>query len=158
MIKKISLGVLCGIIATILVSPYDPWVQEKVGIAFKNIFAQAFQCTVTGQVQSFSIFNPHIIFKNFTLSSSDQHHGNWSWCASRYITGFSWSFFLLNRAIDMWIVINGLTATTDMYDGIPSIAPHIKDLMSVPDLPIELFLKSTQIRNASATITANETC
>lgn len=151
MIKKFILGLICGIIGTLFVAQNDPWVQEQIGNTFKATYARAFHCTVTGKVETVDFIHPHIALSNFSLSSSDGN-GNWSWTAQQYHTGFSWSFFLLQRTVDMWVSAKNLTATTDMHKGIPSITPHIKALMSVPDLPIKILLKSTKIKNVSLSI------
>ncbi len=157
MVKKFVFGIFCGIIATLFVIQSDPWVHYQIGTLIKAIYAKAFRCTVTGHVQSINFFNPHIVLTDLSLTSPKDGHGAWSWKAKRYTTGFSWSFFFKNRAIDMWIVAENLTASTDVHEGMPSIAPHVKALMSVPDLPIKIFLKSTQIRNAFLTLTNGET-
>ena len=154
MIKKLILALFCGIVGTLFVAQSDPWVHQQVGAAFKATYARAFHCTVTGNVEAVDFVHPRIILSNFSLSSSDGK-GNWAWTAQQYHTGFSWSFFLLHRTIDMWVSAKNLTATTDMCDEMPSITPHIKALMSVPDLPIKIILKSTQIKNISLSIMAD---
>ncbi|TET36298.1 hypothetical protein E3J61_00860 [Candidatus Dependentiae bacterium] len=156
MIKKLILALFCGIIGTLFVAQNDPWVHQQIGNAFKTIYARAFHCTVTGNVEGVDFVHPHITLSNFSLSSSDGK-GNWAWTAQQYHTGFSWPFFLLHRTIDMWVSAKNLTVTTDMYDGTPSITPHIKALMSVPDLPIKIILKSTQIKNVSLSIIGEDT-
>ncbi len=156
MIKKLILGIFCGIIGTLFVAQNDHWVQQQVGIAFKKIYSHAFHCTVTGNVEAVDFIHPHIALSNFSLSSSDGK-GKWSWTAQQYHTGFSWPFLLLHQTIDMWVSATNLTAATDMYNGMPSITPHIKALMSVPDLPIKILLKSTQIKNISLAIDGAET-
>lgn len=151
MIKKLIFALMCGIIGTVFVAQYDPWVHEKMGDILKATYARAFHCTVNGHVESVDFLHPQIILSNFSLTSSDDK-GTWSWKAQKYYTGFSWPFFLRYRTVDMWVAAKNLTATTSMYEGIPAITPHVKALMSVPDLPIKVLLKSTKIQNASLAI------
>lgn len=156
MIKQCILGIFCGIIGTLFIAQNDPWIHQQLGNAFKEIYARTFHCTVTGTVETIDFIHPRIVFSNFSLSSSDEN-GTWSWTAQQFQTGFSWSFFLLHRTLDVWVIAKDLAATTNIHNGIPSIAPHIQALMRVPNLPIKIIVKYTQVQNASLAIVDDKT-
>lgn len=151
MIKQISIGLLLGIAITLFRAQSDPWAHKNVGTLFFKILATAFNCNVSGTVESISIIPARMTINHLLFSSSDKSN-DWSWHAKKYTTGFSWFYLLFGSVIRMWVRLDNVDAYTATCDGQLAIYPHVKDLLKGPNLPIAFFLKSIDIRYGILTI------
>jgi len=151
MIKQIFFAFFVGIIVTFYIAQYDKWVQYKIGQAFKEVFEQSFDCSISFKVKEVNFFFPQLSFEQVVVTSRDDKE--WQWSCDRYITTFSWVRLFNRGSIDIAVIIEGLVMSSVVDNGLLTIAPHLEKIVQVPSLPIPAFLKSFVLKKANFHIT-----
>lgn len=144
MVLRIFLGIVLGILTTLFSVQNDPWVQNKVGIFFQNILSQTLDCDVSCAVEFFDVIHPRLYLRNLAMQDRD---ATWKWHADSYRSGFSWIDVMKTRCIPIWAQAKDVNVYSQLNNGNPAIAPHIKELIKGPDLPIPLFITQAKFRN-----------
>ena len=153
MIIRIILSTLLGLCGTLFIAQKDPWVKQKVGDAFTHILATTFDCEVSGNVIFFDVVNPRLFVTDLSMKALDN---SWHWSTKIYRSGFSWIDFIKNRFIPLWVHMKDLEADSKVRAGVPTIFPHIRDLLKGPDLPVPLALSEAKVRSAVLSISDND--
>lgn len=152
MIKQIILALFTGIIVTFFVAQHDKWVQYKIGQAFKEVFEQSFDCSISFVVKKVNFFSPELVLEQVIVCPRDSSN-DWQWRCNRYITTCTWGHLFNHGSIDISVTMDGLKMSSAMVDGLLAITPHLAKVIQVPSLPIPTFLKSLILKRATLYVT-----
>jgi len=150
MIKKIILGLLLGVVATLFMAQQDPYIQRLVAKAYADGFAQTYNCTMTYCLKNVSLLGARLELEDVCISPNNPE--GWSLKAAGYSTGFSWFNIIAFGAIDMDIAVNGLQAQTTFDNGMFGIMNFFNKIIYGPAIAIPLDFKGITCHNSSLEI------
>ena len=147
MIKQIILALFTGIMLIFFIAQHDKWVQYKIGQAFKEVFEESFDCSISFVVREINFFSPQLMLEQVVVVPRDGKE--WQWHCNRYVTTFNWGHLFNRGSIDIAVIMDGLAMSSVIVDNSLAIAPHLEKIMQVPSLPIPAFLKSLMLKGAT---------
>jgi hypothetical protein len=157
MIKRAIISLLFGIFIVLAYAPYDPWVKEQVGLAFKTTFEKNMGCRITFSMDQINLLSPTLILNNVCVAPLNDKDTSWQWRAKKYSTGFSWANLFIFGSIEMWAQIDQLSMQSALKDNELAIAPHLALLMVPPNFAIPLHLQSLVMKKAQFKAQDDET-
>lgn len=114
MIKKIVLALILGVATAMLIFERDPWVQARIGNAFKDYFSTTYQCSMTAEVEDVTLLHPSLVLRDVAVTG--RADAAWQWRAARFTVGFSWWQLLMYGIASLYVHM------VDMHTDIPSFA------------------------------------
>jgi hypothetical protein len=148
MIKRVIISLLFGIFIVLAYAPYDPWVKEQVGLAFKTTFEKNMKARIVFSMDQINLFSPKLVLNNVCVTPLDEEDTSWQWGAKTYSTGFSWANLFIFGSIEMWAQLDQLNMESLIKDGELTIAPHLALLMVPPNFSIPLHMQSLVMNKA----------
>ena len=109
MIKKILLGLLCGLIATVWLAQHDTRVKVWIADTIKKSLESLVPCTFSAEVAELNLFRPHFTLHNISVASADG--SSWRCEVKKYQVYFSWLHLFLNGSIDLNLIIDDVVLT-----------------------------------------------
>jgi len=147
MIKQIIIALFASIISIFFIAQYDHWVQGKIGHAFKEIFEQSFDCSISFVVKEVNFFSPRLVLEQVIVTPRNGQE--WQWHCSRYVMAFSWGHLFKQGSVDLAVIIDDLAMMSAIANNSLAIAPHLEKIIQTASLPIPLFLKSLLLKRAT---------
>jgi hypothetical protein len=143
--KKISFFLLIGLILTLFLAQFDPWVHNKLIYICQRIACESLGCTASFSIESLNFFSPSLVIRDIEMKALDE---TWLWKCKRCEMYSSWVQLLLKGVIDRHIIIDEFQCTSFIKDGVCAIEEHIIALISNSLLPIPSDIKSIVFKNS----------
>lgn len=156
MVKRITFGLILGMVMTVIFVQYDPWVHAQVGSLFTYSLSKSLDCRVRGTVRSVNFISPEIVFDDFSMAQQCDGDSEWHWNAKIYRTGFSWIDLIISGSIRLWAVVHDVAVTSKVINNQLAIQQHVENLLAPADSPIPIVLHDGYVHNGSLKLEHDE--
>lgn len=154
MLKTIIFSLFIGVLATLFVAQYDPWVRKVCAARVCTYLEQGTPCAATCALKSISFFSPELVCDNVTVKSTQG--AEWEWRARRVSVSFSWWHFIKHGRIDVQLYIDGCSGESSIVDDKLAVLPHIYHFFTPTPLPIPVTAKLIEFHDSSFLVTDME--
>ena len=156
LVRSATVGLLIGCIITIFCMQYDPWVKQRVGTAFKELFETSIGCRMRCCVQSLHLWKPALVLQDVCVTPRDDQE-QWHWTAKRLTVSCNWWHVCCYGIIDLHVVLEDSHTYSSVSHGVLAINDHVNTLLFGPSSTIPLFTKSVVYKRAHLHLTDTDT-
>ncbi|MFI5333155.1 MAG: translocation/assembly module TamB domain-containing protein [Candidatus Babeliales bacterium] len=146
-VRSASIGLLIGSLITLVCMQYDPWVKQRVGKAFKELFETSIGCRMHCSVQSLHLWQPALVLQDVRVTPRDEQ-APWYWTAKRLIVSCNWWHVCCYGIIDLHVVLEDSHTYSSVSHGVLAINDHVNTLFFGSSSSIPLFTKSVIYKRA----------
>lgn len=153
-IRQILIALCIGCMATFWFMQKDERVQQYIGAKFRTTFEKAIGCTFEGKPTNVNFFSPSLTFSNVRVYSQD--NPGWMWTAQQFTASCSWWHLIMYRAVDLRVTLEDLYMDSEIINGKPAVADHMKKLFMGLKVGLPIELKSVNFKHAACCLKDEE--